>query len=89
MNHQTEQFKNLHEFFTSMATNAKHSAQIMETLFPDNPPLIGLWKEKAEIWKDAADKLDTTCALCNIFLRTEPIETKSDRSILLVTSEKY
>ena len=89
MKTQIEQFQSLYNFYKGMSINAAHSAQIMETLFPENNPIVDLWKEKAAIWKDAADKLNATCALCNIFLKTEPIEAKQDRSILLVTSETY
>ena len=89
MTNQTEQFQRLHNFYLGMATNAAQSAQMMQTLFPNDNTIVDLWKEKATIWRDVAQQLDTTCALCNIFLKTEPIETKQDRSILLVTSEKY
>ena len=89
MKTQIEQFQSLYNFYKGMSINADNSAQMMQGLFPNDNTIVDLWKEKAAIWRDAAAQLDTTCALCNIFLKTEPIETKQDRSILLVTSEKY
>ena len=90
MKTQIEQFQRLYETYLGMAVNCDQSAQMMKTLFAENGNwAIEIWAEKAQAYRFAATSLISTCALCNIFLKTEPIETKQERSILLVTSEKY